>query len=98
MALRCAFVPEIILAFKAHTDLLQQDLNSLLNCCGSWLLSLNFAKCKNMSIGPKSTFSQYYAYFHLDDGAHQICAVPEEKDLDVIFDEHLHFYTHILDK
>ena len=46
-----------------------------------------------MSIGPQSTSSQYY--FHRDNGTHQICAVQEEKDLGVIFDEHLHFNTHI---
>ena len=74
-------------------NLLQQDLNSLLDWCGIWLLSLNFTKCKHMSIGPKSTSSQYY--FHLDNGVHQICTVQEEKDLGVIFDEHLHFNTHI---
>ena len=43
-----------------------------------------------MSIGPKSTFCHYH--FHLDNGGHQI---QEEKDLGVIFDEHLHFNTHI---
>ena len=28
-------------------DLLQQDLHSLLDWCGIWLLSLNFTKCKH---------------------------------------------------
>ena len=74
-------------------DLLQQDLNLLLNWCGTWLSSLNFIKCKHMSIGQKSTANQYY--FYLDNEAHQICTVKEEKDLGVIFDEHLHFSTHI---
>ena len=46
-----------------------------------------------MSIGQKSTANQYY--FYLDNEAHQICTVKEEKDLGVIFDEHLHFNTHI---
>ena len=59
-------------------DLLQQDLNLLLNWCGVWLLSLSFTKCKHMSIGPKSTSSRY-----LDNEAHPICVVQEEKDLDV---------------
>ena len=46
-----------------------------------------------MSIGQKLTANQYY--FYLDNEAHQICTVKEEKDLGVIFDEHLHFNTHI---
>ena len=45
-----------------------------------------------MSIGPKSTSSQYY--FYIDNEAYQICIVQEEKDLGIIFDEHLHFNTH----
>ena len=74
-------------------DLLQQDLKLLLDWCGTWLSSLNFTKCKHMSIGQKSTTNQ--CYFYLDNEAHQICTVKEEKDLSVIFDEHLHFNTHI---
>ena len=74
-------------------DLLQQDLNLLLDWCGTWLSSLNFTKCKHVSVGQKSTANQYY--FYLDNEAHQICTVKEEKDLGVIFDEHLHYNTHI---
>ena len=75
-------------------DLLQQDLNLLLDWCGTWLSSLNCTKCKHMSIGQKSTANQYY--FYLDNEAHHICTVKEEKDLGVIFDEHLHFNTSVV--
>ena len=74
-------------------DLLQQDLNSLLDWCGTWLSSLNLTKCKYMSIGRKSTSNQYY--FYLDNEVYQICTIQEEKDLGVTLDEHLHFNTHI---
>ena len=66
-------------------DLLQQVLNLLLDWCRTRLSSLNFTKCKHMSIGQKSTAYQYY--FYLDNEAHQICIVKEEKDLGVIFNE-----------
>ena len=74
-------------------SLLQQDLISILDWCGIWLSSLNFTKCKHMSIGRESTANQYY--FYLDNEAHQIHTVQEERDLGVTFDEHLHFNTHI---
>ena len=80
----------------ADIDMLQQDLNSLVEWCGTWLSFLNFSKCKHMSIGPKSTSTaprQYY--FNLDDEVHQISSVQEQKDLGVTFDENLHFKTHI---
>ena len=38
----------------ADIDMLQQDLNSLVEWCGTWLSFLNFSKCKHISIGPKS--------------------------------------------
>ena len=62
--------------------MLQQDLNSLVEWCGTWLSFLNFYKCKHKSIGPKSTSTgprQYY--FNLDDKVHQILSVQEQKDL-----------------
>ena len=80
----------------ADIDMLQQDLNSLVEWCGTWLSFLNFSKCKHMSIGPKSTSTasrQYY--FNLDDEVHQISSVQEQKDLGVTFDENLHFKAHI---
>ena len=46
-----------------------------------------------MSIGPKSTSKQYY--FYINNDAHPISTVQEEKDLGVTFDENLHFKTHI---
>ena len=75
------------------TDLLQQDLNFVLEWCGTWLSFLNFPKCKHMSIGSKSTSTQYY--FYINNDAHPISTVQEEKDLGVTFDENLHFKTHI---
>ena len=39
----------------ADIDMLQQDLNSLVEWCDTWLSFLNFSKCKHMSIGPQST-------------------------------------------
>ena len=66
------------------SSLLQQDLISILDWCGIWLSSLNFAKCKHMSIGRESTANQYY--FYLDNEAHQIHTVQEERDLSVTFD------------
>jgi len=63
-------------------DLLQQDLNSVLDWCGTWLLFLNFI----MSIGPKSTFRQYY--FYIKNVAHPISSVQEEKGLGITFDEY----------
>ena len=83
----------VLLLPPIDINLLQQDLNSLLDWCGTWLSSLNLTKCKYMSIGRKSTSNQYY--FYLDNEVHQICTVQEEKDLGVTFDEHLHFNTHI---
>ena len=80
----------------ADIDMLQLDLNSLVEWCGTWLSFLNFSKCKHVSIGPKSTSTaprQYY--FNLDDEVHQISSVQEQKDLGVTFDENLHFKTHI---
>ena len=43
-------------------DLLQHagSINLLLDWCGTWLSSLNFTKCKHMSIGRKLTANQYY--------------------------------------
>ena len=46
-----------------------------------------------MSIGPKSTSRQYY--FYINNDAHPISTVQEEKDLGVTFDGNLHFKTHI---
>ena len=80
----------------ADIDMLQQDLNSLVEWCGTWLSFLNFSKCKHMSICPKSTSTtpkQYY--FNLDDEVHQILTVQEQKDLGDTFDENLHFKTHV---
>ena len=51
----------------------QQDLNSLLDWCSTWLSSLNFTNCKTYEHWP----NQYY--FYLDNEAHQICAVQEER-------------------
>ena len=49
-----------------------------------------------MGIGPKSTSRQYY--FYINNDAHPISTVQEEKDLGVTFDENLHFKTQIIHK
>ena len=73
--------------------LLQQDLNTLLEWCGTWLSFSNFVKCKHMIIVPKpaSKFSKHYFYFNNE--VHLICIFQEEKDLGVTPDENLHFKT-----
>ena len=65
----------------------------MLEWCGTWLSFLNFSKCKHMSIGPKYTSRQYH--FYINNDAHPISTVHEEKDLGVTFDENLYFKTHI---
>ena len=52
---------------------------------------LNFSKCKYISFGH---FTQAIL-FYSDGDVHQISMVRSEKDLSVIFDENLHFRTHI---
>ncbi len=73
-------------------QLLQNDLNCVVNWSNTWLLELNFTKCKVLRIGGwyKEKFDYFVGTNHL-----KIDSVESERDLGVIFDKSLSFKEHI---
>ena len=70
---------------------LQNDLNSLHNWTEKWLLKFHPEKCKILKIGNHELQCDFY----LPSAEAPLEVVHEEKDLGVIFDDHLTFYKHI---
>jgi len=67
-------------------QLLQDDVSTLIEWSGDWLLKLNIDKCKKLSVG-NTPYSEYY----IEEGSIKtiIQAVREEKDLGIFVSEDL---------
>ena len=72
---------------------LQDDINSTLQWCDTWLSFLNFPKCHHSTIGHSSSNTEYVLPSVAEDNP--ICTVEEEKDLGIVFDGQLKFSSHI---
>jgi len=73
--------------------ILQDDINSTLQWCDTWLSFLNFPKCHHNTIGHSSSNTEYVLPSEVEDIP--ICTVAEEKDLGIVFDGQLKFSSHI---
>ena len=74
--------------------ILQDDFDYLTSWCSKWLLIFHPDKCKLMQ-----NVEQEYAYnLNVDNTAHQLGKIEEEKDIVVIIDLKLEFYRHIRHK
>jgi hypothetical protein len=75
-------------SIKSNQDaqLLQDDVSTLIEWSGDWLLKLSIDKCKKLSVG-NTPFSEYY----IEEGSIRttIQAVREEKDLGIFVSEDL---------
>ena len=72
--------------------LIQNDLLSLKHWSQKWQLNFNESKCKVLHIGKHNPYHTY----HFDiPGNTPLTTTNFEKDLGVIFDNHLHFDIHI---
>ena len=63
---------------------LQDDINSTLQWCDTWLSFLNFPKCHHSTIGHSSSNTEYILPSEAEDNL--ICTMAEEKDLSIVFD------------
>ena len=78
-----------------HT--LQNDLNYLTSWSSKWLLSFHPDKCNLMHVGKRT--QQEYAYnLKIDNTAHELIGIEEQKDIGVIMDSNLEFDKHINQK
>ena len=75
-------------SIKSNQDaqLLQDDVSTLIEWSGDWLLKLSIDKCKKLSVG-NTPYSEYY----IEEGSNRttIQAVREEKDLGIFVSEDL---------
>ena len=78
-----------------HT--LQNDFDYLTSWSSKWLLRFHPDKCNLMHIG--KTIQQEYAYnLKIDNTAHELGGIEEQKDIGVINDSNLEFDKHINQK
>ena len=78
-----------------HT--LQNDLDYLTSWSSKWLLRFHPDKCNLMHVG--KTIQQEYAYnLKIDNTAHELGGIEEQKDIGVIIDSNLEFDKHINQK
>ena len=88
--------------FKTITSLhdqrtLQNDLDYLTSWSSKWLLRFHPDKCNLMHVG--KTIQQEYAYnLKIDNIAHELGGIEEQKDIGVIIDSNLEFEKHINQK
>ena len=75
------------------SSILQEDIDSALQWCDTWLSFLNLPKCHYSTIGHSSPNTEYY--FPSENEANMISMVVEEKDLGVVFDKDLKFTSHV---
>ena len=81
--------------FKMITSLndqhtLQNDLDYLTSWSSKWLLRFHPDKCNLMHVG--KTIHQEYAYnLKVDNTAHELGGIEEQKDIGVIIDSNLEF-------
>ena len=75
------------------SSILQEDIDSALQWCDTWLSFLNLPKCHYSTIGHSSSSTEYY--FSSENEANMISMVVEEKDLGVVFDKDLKFTSHV---
>ena len=78
-----------------HT--LQNDLDYLTSWSSIWLLRFHPDKCNLMHV--EKTIQQEYAYnLKIDNNAHELAGIEEQKDIRVIIDSNLEFDKHIKQK
>jgi len=74
-------------------DVLQTDLQSIYEWTSKWLLQLNLAKCKTLTVCLKPSLPHQPYSIQFNDGV--LATVSCEKDLGVLFDDKLKFDHHI---
>ena len=74
--------------------LLQSDLHSIMRWCSTWLMNLNYDKCKCMSFGNRTFPTSQYLMSSGEEyiSVNQVC---EQSDLGVLFTSNFKFGTHI---
>jgi hypothetical protein len=73
---------------------LQRDVDTVVKWTEDWLLKLNIAKCKILTIGNHGIDTPNY-YIDVNGVQHQLLNTSTEKDLGVIIDQSLNFDNHI---
>ena len=76
-------------------ELLQKDLDSLNNWSKTWLLNLNFDKCKVLRVGKSCEAECKYFLESGQNSQVELAHVESETDLGVVFDNKLNFKEHI---
>ena len=87
---------KMLLSMMSHSEL-QNDLNHLISWSEKWQLKFNTSKCKVLRFGQSDT--KPYTMINIDIGQKQeLKFINEEKDLGVIVDSKLKFWSHIVNR
>ena len=74
---------------------MQDDIDSILQWCGTWLSFLNLLKCHHSTISHSSSNTEY-SFSPEDDGMlTRISTLTEKRDLGIVFNRDLKFTFHV---
>ena len=75
---------------------LQEDLNRIVDWTNTWLMKLNYSKCKIMHIGKRNPKSTYSMSDSSDGRSYQLSATDTEKDLGVTVSSDMKWHKQVV--
>ncbi len=75
---------------------LQDDLDRIVQWTETWLMKLNYSKCKVMHIGKKNQCAKYTINDRETGTAHELTVTESERDLGITITDDLKWHTHAI--